>query len=74
METQKIRFINSSYHTLFSINDGEEIEITRYDGSVVRRKCRYLDDYNLWVGNDVFHICQFAELMEKANQSYKPVT
>ncbi|GHV92516.1 hypothetical protein AGMMS50268_30190 [Spirochaetia bacterium] len=74
METKKIRFIDTSYHDLFSINDGEEIEIALYDGSVVRRVCRYIDEYHLWVGNDVFHICQFAEIMEKAQQSYNPVT
>jgi hypothetical protein len=72
-EAKKIRFIDSSYNPLFTINDGEEIEITLYDGTPVRRVCRYIDEYHLWVGNDVFHIYQFAQLMEKAQQSYKPV-
>ncbi|GHT83158.1 hypothetical protein FACS1894137_03560 [Spirochaetia bacterium] len=74
METKIIRFIDTSYHDLFTLNDGEEIEIALCDGSVVRRVCRYIDEYHLWVGNDVFHIYQFAEIMEKAQQSYKPVT
>jgi hypothetical protein len=74
VETKKIRFIDSDYNTLFTINDGEEIEITLQDGSVVHEVCRYIDEYHLWVGNRVFHICEFAGLREKLHQSYRPVT
>ena len=30
-----IRFIDSEYHTLFTIKDGESIVITRFDGEKV---------------------------------------
>jgi hypothetical protein len=73
METREIRFITSSYKTLFTINDGDEIEIGLDDGSVVHEVCQYIDEYHLRVGNRVFHICEFAELREKLNQSYKPI-
>jgi hypothetical protein len=73
METKKIQFIDSSYHPLFTIDDGEEIEWTLYDGSVVRRICRYIDEYHLWVGDAIYHIYQFAQVMEKAQLNCKPV-
>ncbi|WP_010260732.1 hypothetical protein [Treponema primitia] len=74
METKEIRFINSSYKTLFTIKDGDEIEISLNDGSVVHEVCQYIDEYHLRVGSRVFHIGEFAELREKLHQSYKPVT
>jgi hypothetical protein len=36
MEPKKIRFIDTSYRTLFILEDGGEIEITLNDGSVVK--------------------------------------
>jgi hypothetical protein len=73
METKQIRFIDSSYKTLFTINDGEEIEISLQDGSVVHEVCQYIDEYHLRAGTRVFHICEFAELRENLHQSYRPV-
>jgi hypothetical protein len=73
-ETKKIRFVNGSYKTLFVIDDGEEIEIVLYDGTTIRRVCRYIDDCHLWVGNGVYHIHQFAEIMERANQTCRPAS
>jgi hypothetical protein len=73
METQKICFIDSNYNTLFSINDGEEIELEREDGTVVRRKCRYIDECHFDTGNFLYHICQFAEMMEQNGTRYRPV-
>jgi hypothetical protein len=73
METQKIRFIDSHYNPLFTVNDGEEIELEREDGGVVRLRCRYIDEYHFEAGNFIYHICQFAEMMEQNGTRYRPV-
>ena len=36
------------------------------------RKCTYIDDYHTKIGYDVFHICEFAELMERGGNTYRP--
>ena len=33
--------------------------------------CRYIDDYHVEVGSQLYHICQFAELMEQ--NGYKTI-
>ena len=58
-----IRFINSSYDTLFRIPDGGTVEV-RFPDRTFTAKCEYLDDYHTKVGDTVFHICEFAELLE----------
>ena len=72
MEQKEIRFIDSNYNELFRIKDGEEITIKFKDGSICDRKCKYIDDYHAEIGCNVFHICEFAELMEKGDSIYRP--
>ena len=36
------------------------------------RKCTYIDDYHTKIGYNVFHICEFAELMERGGSTYRP--
>jgi hypothetical protein len=74
MEPKKIRFIDTSYRTLFSIEDGGEIEITLNDGFILKEVCKYIDDYHLYVGRGIYHIREFAEVMERTGQTYKPVS
>lgn len=67
-----IRFIDSHYKDLFRLPDGGSIRITFSDGESAVRKCSYIDEYHTLIGNNVFHICQFAELMERNGSTYKP--
>ena len=55
-----IRFIDSEYHTLFTIQDGESIVITRFDGEQLILPCTYIDDCHTRIGSSVCHICEFA--------------
>ena len=66
-----IRFINSSYDTLFRIPDGGTVEVQFPDRKFTAR-CKFLDDYHTVVGNSVFHICEFAEHLEAQNGSVRP--
>ncbi len=75
-----IRFINSQYKTLFNIDDGDTIQITLDNGESHTRICRYVDDYHFQTVNgldekyiNMFHICQFAELMERNGNTIIPL-
>lgn len=68
-----IRFINSRYDELFRIEDGEKIKIKYSDGEEQEHVCRYIDEYHTEVGNHLYHICQFAEIMERNGSEYTPV-
>ena len=67
-----IRFIDSHYKDLFRLPDGGSIRITFSDGESAVRKCSYIDEYHTLIGKNVFHICQFAELMERNGSTYQP--
>lgn len=67
-----IRFIDSSYKELFRIADGERIEIESMDMSVTAHTCRYIDDTHIEIGHSIYHICQFAEMMETMRSKYRP--
>lgn len=73
-ENNAIRFINSSYDEIFRIPDGEKIKIIYSDGrEPVEKKCKNIDSYHLYVGNNVYHICEFAEMLEKIGAKCEPV-
>lgn len=72
MDEKMIRFIDSRYNHLFSIPDGGNVALTHFDGETVIRPCQYLDEYHAKIGYRVFHICEFAEIMERSGTIYVP--
>ncbi len=68
-----IRFINPHYRELFRIPDGEKICIIHSDGEKVDKTCRYIDDYHTEVGDRLYHICEFAEIMERNGSKIIPL-
>ena len=70
--SKRIRFIDSQYNDLFSIRDGSNIKITGYGDVISIKKCRFLDEYHTEVEGTCYHICQFAEIMEKNGYKYEP--
>lgn len=69
---QDIRFISSDYKELFRLPDGEQITITNAEGAKSDFVCRYIDEAHLEVGNNLYHICEFAEMMERNGNTYAP--
>ena len=67
-----IRFITPDYKEKFKIPDGDKIRITLSDGEQLDRTCRYIDDYHLEVGSNLYHICEFAEQMEQNGNTVIP--
>jgi hypothetical protein len=72
MEKPQIQFINTLYETLFFIEDGDEIEID-IDGGTISYTCRYIDECHAQIGGRVYHIREFAEMMERNARTYRPV-
>lgn len=69
---EDIRFIDSRYKELFRIPDGGSIVITYPDGQKCERPCRYIDESHVEVGTSLYHICEFAERMERIGCTYAP--
>ena len=64
-----IRFIDPNYEERFRLHDGDSIRIITPDGTTVDRSVSYIDDYHFELGPsfspNVFHICEFAEGVER---------
>ncbi len=73
---KEIRFITPNYVELFRIPDGGEIRITYPPGDgrgTVTAQCKYHDEMHFdIVGGTVYHICQFAEIMERVGAKVEP--
>ena len=67
-----IRFIDSGYNELFRLPDGEQITITLSTDEKLDRACRFVDETHLEVGRNLYHICEFAERMERNGSTYAP--
>ena len=68
-----IRFITPGYKELFRIPDGDTVRITTSTDEKLDRVCRYIDDCHVEVGNGLYHICQFAEMMERCGNTVIPL-
>lgn len=68
-----IRFITPDYKEVFRLPDGDKIRITSSWGEKNEYACRYIDDYHLEVGNNLFHICELAEKMQKNGAVITPL-
>lgn len=68
-----IRFITPNYRERFRIPDGDTIRIQHRDGSCRDFVCRYIDEAHLEVGNNLYHICQLAELMQRQGSTIIPL-
>ena len=72
-----IRFIDPHYQELFRIPDGDRIRINKPTGEKVDRVARYIDDYHVEIGgsfgSNLYHICEFAEYMERCENEVIPL-
>ena len=66
--------INSHYDDLYRIPDGGVIQVDYPDGRSFTARVKHLDDYHFDMGGlgNVFHICQFAEVMERNHANFYP--
>lgn len=69
-----IRFITSDYKELFRLPDGGTVTIIRPDGKESTMTCWFLDEYHFETGGRTYHICEFAEMMERNHNTLTPET
>lgn len=67
---QDIRFIDSCYRDLFKLPNGGFIQVD-YPEKTVIKQCAFIDPYHTQVGNEVFHICEYAEQMKRQGATYQ---
>lgn len=70
---KRIRFITPDYKDVFMLPDGGQIKITHSDGEEFVSVCKYLDDYHIYVGSVIYHICEFAERMQRIGAKVEKV-
>ena len=68
-----IRFIDPNYRDKFLLPDGGKVKIHYSWGEIQEQVCRYIDPYHLEVGNNLYHIAEFAERMEANGHTVEPV-
>ena len=64
-----IRFIDSRYNQLFRLKDGGKIRIEGKEATVT---CRYIDAYHVEIGNNLYHIAEYADRCEQCGYTVKP--
>ena len=74
MSDNQIRFIDPHYNALFTIPDGGSVVITYPDGGERVAECKYLDECHTAVDGQGYHICQFAEIMQRTGATVGPET
>ena len=68
-----ISFIDTEFNEKFRIKDGEKIRITDSNGKTEEHSCRYIDDYHVEIGFDVFHTRDFAQKLKDSGSKCEPV-
>lgn len=71
---QGIRFMDTQYKELFRIPDGGKIMVTTAWGEKREYTCRFIDEYHTEVGNNLYHIGEFAEFLHKNGAACEPIS
>ena len=69
-KNQEIRFIDSRYNDLFWLPNGGFIQVDYPDETVIKQ-CVFVNPYHTQIGYNVFHICEYAEHMERIGATYQ---
>ena len=69
-----VRLINSHYDDLYRVPNHGVIQVDSSDGSSYTARVEHLDDYHFDLGEygNVYHICQFGEMMERNGSTAYP--
>lgn len=69
---RNIRFIDTSYKTLFHVPDHGTITLTRADGTQQTLACHYIDNTHAYIGSRAYHIMEFAEMVQRNGYICQP--
>lgn len=67
-----IRFIDYNYNLKFRIPDGGQIRIIEGPDKGEIRTCRFVDEYHVEVGYNLFNIHEFAKLIDRNGYQVEP--
>lgn len=68
-----VRFITPHYKEKFRVEDGDTVRITTGLGEKLDRVVRYIDDCHVEIGDNLYHIFEFAERLEHSGGSVIPL-
>lgn len=68
-----IRFINPNSDELFRVPDGGSVVVEYKDGEKDIKTVRYIDDYHVEIGWDIYHICEYAEKLQRIGATVRPL-
>ena len=71
-EPNEIRFIYPDYQEKFRIPDGDQIIVSYPTGDKKAFVCKYIDDYHVLIGHNAFHICEYAERLQRLGAHVYP--
>ena len=71
-ELAKFPFDKTVFTKEHCIPDGGKIIVTNSWGEKREYSCRFIDECHTEVGNNIFHICEFAERMQQNGATYEP--
>ena len=71
-DDRMIRFITSDYKDLFQLPDGGSIVVTHENGEQYVGICKFLDETHTEINGNCYHICQFAEMLERNGSKAEP--
>lgn len=66
--------MDTQYKELFRIPDGGKIMVTTAWGEKREYTCRFIDEYHTEVGNNLYHIGEFAEFLHKNGAACEPIS
>lgn len=72
-EKKRIHFVDAFNGELFSIADGEGIQLTSGDGEAQVAICRYLDENHMKIDRKVWQIQEFARRMQEIGITFAPL-
>lgn len=75
MEKKEVRFINCNDEQMFLVEDGGYVALKYPDSNyVLTRKCEYIDECHVKIGIYIYHILEFARIMQRQQAICLPAT
>lgn len=68
-----IRFITPQYKEEFRIKNGNCVEVIYSNGTRKCFPCYYVDDTHFLIDKSIYHICEFADMIQKIGAVCQPV-
>ena len=72
MDEKMIRFVDFRNRELFSLPDGANIELKKFDGKRSKLPCKYIDEYDAEIDGHKYYLGEFARIQEHEGAVFAP--